>query len=183
MKQTKLIFFFVLFSFINLFVQCGQAQKTTENAKEEIEKETMQLMRDGSAAYKQQDYKKAIQLYSKVLELEKKEPTLEKNLWRVLVDNLGMSYGISGDNKKAIEILEYGLSKDATYPMFHYLLACAYAEMNNVDDAIENLRLAYKFKNNVIPGESLPNPATDSSFTRFLNNEKFVKALKEMQAN
>ena len=160
-----------------------QVANSPDSATAKTAKEAMQHLRDGSVAYRQADYKKAIQFYGKALELEKKEPTLEKNLWRVLIDNLGMSYGISGDLKKAIETLEYGLTKDATYPMFHYILACAYAEMNDVDTAIKNLRLAYKFKANTIPGEHLPNPATDDSFTRFMNNEKFVKALKEMQGN
>ena len=98
----------------------SQAQTTS---KEKFAKETMQYVSQGSAAYLKQDYKKAIQFYSKALELEKKEPTLEKNIWRVLVDNLGMRYGISGDNKKAKEIFEYGISKDDQYPMFYYNVA------------------------------------------------------------
>lgn len=161
----------------------GQAKKSEDPATAKLAKETLKYASQGSAAYLERDLKKAIQYYSKALELEKKEPTLDKNIWIVVVDNLGMSYGISGDNKKAKEIFEYGLSKDDTYPLFYYNLACAHAEMNDVDTAIKNLRLAYKFQANMIPGEHLPNPATDSSFTRFLNNEKFVKALKEMQAN
>jgi tetratricopeptide (TPR) repeat protein len=90
-----------------------------------------------------------------------------------------MSYGISGDNKKAKEIFEYGLSKDDTYPMFYYNLACAYAEMNDLDNAIINLKHAFEYKENMIPGERIPNPSTDDSFSRYLNNEKFRRALEE----
>ena len=134
--------FTISISIIILFgaIISSRAQTT---AKEKIAKESMQYVGQGSAAYLKQDYKKAIQLYGKALELEKKEPTLEKDIWRVLVDNLGMSYGISGDNKKAKEIFEYGLSKDDKYPMFYYNLACAFAEMNDLDNAIINLKHFY----------------------------------------
>jgi len=149
---------------------------------EQFAKETMQLVAQASAAYLKQDYKKAIQLYSRALDREKKQPTLEKNIWRVVVDNLGISYGISGDNKKAKAVFDYGLSKDATYPMFYYNLACSYAEMNNLDDAIKNLRLAFSYKANVIPGEEIPDPTGDSSFARFLSDLRFRKLLDEIRS-
>src|SRR5215831_11107728 len=147
-----------------------------------IAKETMQLVAQASAAYLKRDYKKSIQLYSKVLDLEGKQATLDKNIWRVVVDNLGMSYGISGDNKKAKEVFEYGLSKDGAYPMFYYNLACAHAEMNDLDNAIKNLRLAFNYKANVIPGEQMPDPAGDDSFARFLSNSRFRKLLEEISS-
>jgi len=97
------------------------------------------------------------------------------------VDNLGISYGISGDNKKAKEVFEYGLSKDATCSMFYYNLACAHAEMNDLDNAIKNLRLAFSYKANMIPGEQIPDPAGDASFARFLSNPRFRKLLEEIR--
>ena len=103
-----------------------------------------------------------------------------ESLWRVLIDNLGMSYGISGDLPKAKATFEYGLSKDPKYPMFHYNLACTFAEMNDVDKAILSLQQAFQYKPNMIKGERFPDPWTDDSFQRFMNNEKFVNALKEM---
>ena len=54
------------------------ASQAQSNSKEKIAKQTMRYVSQGSAAYLRQDYKKAIQLYSKALALEKKEPTLEK---------------------------------------------------------------------------------------------------------
>jgi tetratricopeptide (TPR) repeat protein len=156
---------------------CSQAQTAS---KEKIAKETMRYVSQGSAAYLRQDYKKAIQLYGKALDLEKTEPTLDKNIWRVVVDNLGMSYGISGDNKKAKEVFQYGLSKDDKYPMFYYNLACAYAELADLDNAITNLKHAFEYKENMIPGERIPNPATDDSFSRYLSSEKFRRALEEI---
>jgi tetratricopeptide (TPR) repeat protein len=150
---------------------------------ERIAKETMQIVAQASATYLKRDYKKAIQLYSKALDLEGKQATLDKNIWRVVVDNLAMSYGISGDNKKAKEVIEYGLSKDGAYPMFYYILACAHAEMNDLDNAIKNLRLAYNYKANMIPGERMPDPASDDSFARFLSDPQFRKMLEEIGAS
>jgi len=149
---------------------------------ERIAQETMQIVAQASAAYLKRDYKKAIQFYSKALELEGKRATLDKNIWRVVVDNLGMSYGISGDNKKAMEVLEYGLSKDGAYPMFYYILACVHAEMKDLDNAIKNLRLAFNYRANVIPGERMPDPAGDDSFARFLNDPRFRKLLEEISS-
>jgi Tfp pilus assembly protein PilF len=91
-----------------------------------------------------------------------------------------MSYGISGDLKKAKETFEYGLSKDPDYPMFHYNMACTFAEMNDEDNAIAFLKSAFKNKENMIAGEVMPDPSNDSSFTRFMKDEKFLNALKEI---
>jgi tetratricopeptide (TPR) repeat protein len=177
MKKTLAI----LISIVLLCVVTVSSQPQA-TSKEKIAKETIQFVSQGSAAYLKQDYQKSIQFYSKALELEKKEPTLERNIWRVLVDNLGMSYGISGNNKKAKEIFEYGLSKDEQYPMFYYNLACAYAELNDLDNAITNLERAFEYKENMIRGERIPNPATDDSFSRFLKNEKFRRVLDELSS-
>lgn len=141
----------------------------------------MDYMREGSAFYLKNDFKNAIGAYSKALELEKKQSQLEKPLWYVLVDNLGISYGITGDLKQAKETFEYGLSKDDKYPLFYYNLACTYAEMNDLENAIAQLRLAFQYRKNVLAGETLPDPATDSSFQRFIKNQRFVTALNEMK--
>jgi tetratricopeptide (TPR) repeat protein len=145
------------------------------------EKTALDYLREGSVYYLKHDFKKAIPPYQKALDLEKENSTLEKTLWKVLVDNLGMSYGITGNLKKAKEIFEYGISKDPHYPLFYYNMACTYGEMKDMDKAIEYLRLAFERKKNVIEGEHMPDPATDSSFERFMKDEKFLNALKEIK--
>ena len=150
-------------------------------AKAPIQKpnpQTLSLMEQGSAFYLEHDFKRAIPPYQKALDLEKEERTLDQTLWRVLVDNLGMAYGISGDLKKAKDTFQYGLSKDPKYPMFHYNMACTYAEMDDVDNAIAYLKRAFDYKQNMIKGERMPDPWTDSSFQRFMKNDKFIDALK-----
>ena len=141
----------------------------------------LQLMREGSVHYVRHDFEKAIGPYQKALDLEKANPTLNKNLWRVLVDNLGMAYGITGKLEKAKDIFAYGIEKEPEYPMFHYNMACTYGEMKNMDKAIEYLKLAFKYKENMIEGEIFPDPANDDSFKRFMKDEKFKAVLEELK--
>jgi tetratricopeptide (TPR) repeat protein len=106
---------------------------------------------------------------------------LSPTIFRVLVDSLGMSYGLSGKLAKAKETFEYGIVQDPQYPLFYYNLACTYGEMGKKDESLEQLRLAYKYKANIIAGESFPDPLKDDSFRRFLSDPGFVQAVREMQ--
>jgi hypothetical protein len=135
----------------------------------------------GSTFYLHHNYSEAAASYQKALDLEKRTRTLSKDYFRVLVDNLGMSYGISGKLPQAKATFEFGLTQDPEYPMFFYNLACTYGEMDLMNDALIQLRLAYKFKANMIAGETLPDPLKDDSFRHFVGKETFVKAVHEMQ--
>jgi len=143
--------------------------------------DVQQYFRQGSKSFLQQDYVAAAGQYQKALDLEKKERTLSKDMFPVLVDNLGMSYGISGKLTEAKNTLDYGLTQDSEYPMFYYNLACMYGEMDKMNDATAQLRLAYKYKANMITGEALPDPLQDDSFRSFVHSEELVKAVREMQ--
>jgi len=79
------------------------------------QKSSTSLMEEGSRLFLKGDYKGAIGPYSQALEMEKANPKLGKPLWYVLIDNLGISYGITGDLSKALATLQYGVSKDSTY--------------------------------------------------------------------
>jgi hypothetical protein len=135
----------------------------------------------GSKFYLQRNYPQAAEAYQQALDLEKQKRMLSKDYFRVLVDNLGMSYGISGKLPQAEATFEYGLTQDPEYPMFYYNLACTYGEMAKMNDALTQLGLAYKYKANVISGETLPDPLKDDSFRRFVGKEDFVRAVREMQ--
>jgi len=134
--------------------------------------------KSGSLSYIKGDYRTAIESYSKALELEKKKPTLDKMLWYVLIDNLGLSYGMTGNLKKEKEVFEYGLSQDSKYPLFYYNLACVWAGMSNLDNTISNLKLAFEYKSNAIPGESLPDPANDDKLAKYRHDDRFESVLK-----
>ena len=130
----------------------------------------------GNYYYANKNYEKAIVYYQKALEQEKRKPRLLKTFWLVLVDNLGMAYGLSGDLEMAKNTIQYGVSKEPTYPMFYYNLACTYAQLNDLEHSLLNLEKAGQYKANMISGEKWPQPAKDQSFRRFLKNEKFVEA-------
>jgi tetratricopeptide (TPR) repeat protein len=140
----------------------------------------MDLMEQGSRFFLKGNYQGAIGPYAQALELEKANPELGKPLWYVLVDNLGMSYGITGDLPKALATFQYGITKDSTYPLFYYNLACAYAEMKDEPKAAENLKKAFQYKANVLQGEQMPDPRTDDSFKDLMNDASFRAVVDSM---
>lgn len=134
-----------------------------------------------NALYYQKDYKKAAAAYESLLFGERLAQTLDTDRLRMATDNLGMAYGQLGDLKKSQATYETAIKQDPEYSGYHYNLACTLAEMDKLDEAIAELRLAYQFIANQIEGEKLPNPRTDDSFKRFMKNDKFLKALAEME--
>jgi len=136
---------------------------------------------DGSFYYAIGNFSSASYVYQKSLDLEKVKQTLDRKYFYVLIDNLGMAYGISGQLDKAIETLNFGLTIDSQYPMFYYNLACAYAEKDDIGNTIKYLTEAFKYKDNMIEGEDFPNPKKDESFKKYLKNEIFKDALRNMK--
>lgn len=136
---------------------------------------------EGSKFYLLKDYRAAIRSYQKAVDLEKQKRSLNQLQFRVLVDNLGIAYGITGDIDHSMETLKYGISQDPEYPMFYYNMACGYGELGKMDESLEQLRLVYKYKANMIAGEVLPDPLHDSSFEKFVNDKKFLDSLRQIQ--
>jgi tetratricopeptide (TPR) repeat protein len=100
---------------------------------------------------------------------------------RIMRDQAGMSYGISGDSAKARSLLEKGIADDPDYPMNYYNLACADAGEKKLSDAKRHLQQAFDRKANMIPGESMPVPAKDDSFLPYKGDREFwsfVQGLK-----
>ncbi|MFX1236836.1 MAG: tetratricopeptide repeat protein [Promethearchaeota archaeon] len=147
-----------------------------------IEKELslpMKCLILGNKYFSESNYEEAIKYLSACLEKEAEQKTLPTMYIMIVIDNLGMAYGISGDLEMAKKTFELGLSIDPEYPMFYYNLACTYAEMNDLKNTISNLQMCYKYKDNMFGGEVLPDPRTDDSFERFLNNKKFQKVINK----
>jgi tetratricopeptide (TPR) repeat protein len=139
------------------------------------------LFQFGNLSFLRKDFQGAIPYYQKALELEKHRKSLGREERILLFDQLGMSYGLSGDLIKAKETYEWAITQEPEYPMFFYNLACTYAEMNKMDEALHNLRLAYKYKRNVLPGQTFPDPKADSSFKKYVNNKIFIAELQKMK--
>ena len=137
----------------------------------------------GSHYYQLGKYNKACKFYEAGVELEKQKRSLPHDIWLVLVDNLGMSYGLGGKPKKAQDVFEYGISEVPDYPMFHYNLACAHAERRDFDQALLSLEEAFKYKANMIEGETLPDPREDPSFKRLKNDDRLLGLIKRYSDN
>lgn len=131
--------------------------------------------------YRRKEYEKAAQLYEKALNVEKKGYEWSQRMKRVAIDQMGMAFGISGHNKKAKKIFQEAIKDDPEYPMYHYNLACAFAELGKVKKAAPELKRAFELRDNMGRGESLPNPRTDSSFRPHLDDPAMKKALEEIE--
>jgi len=141
----------------------------------------LDLFEFGNLSLFRKDFPEAIPYYRKALELDKHRKSLGRERWLLLVDRLGMAFGLSGDFIEAKQTYEWAISQEPEYPMFFYHLAWSYAEMNDMDDALSNLRLAYKYKSKVLAGQEFPNPRSDSSFKKYLNNKMFMAELQKMK--
>ena len=134
----------------------------------------------GSIFYLRRDWTRASAHYERSLQLEKQKRALSPKQWNVLVDNLGMAYGMSGEMSKAKATFEYGAQENPTYPMFHYNLACTDSELGDLGAALEQLKLAFQNRSYSNPGEGIPDPAKDDSFKRYLSDPRFAKLTKEL---
>jgi tetratricopeptide (TPR) repeat protein len=142
-----------------------------------------ELLNMGNTLSRQNEYARAIAPYQKAFGLEKAEPQLDRILWRTLIENLGMAYGMTGHFKEAKAIYEEGIQADPTYPMFHYNLACTFADMNDLDHAMQSLKIAFRHRKNQNSGEEvMPDPRQNSSFQRFMKNETFRNLVNDLTA-
>lgn len=142
-----------------------------------------ELLDIGNALYRQSNYAQAIPPYQKAFELEKVEPQLDRNLWRVLIDNLGMAYGMTGHLKEARSTFEQGIQTDPAYPMFHYNLACTFAGLNDLGRTMQSLTTTFRYRKNQRPDEQgMPDPRQDSSFQHFMKNETFRTLVNDLTA-
>jgi hypothetical protein len=154
---------------------------TSVNFNESYNPTALDLFEFGNLSLFRKDFQDAISYYGKALDLDKHGKSLGRKGWILLVDQLGMAYGLSGDFIKAKETYEWAISQEAENPMFFYNLACAYAEMDKMEDALRNLRLAYKCKGKVLAGQEFPDPKFDSSFKKYLNSKIFMAELQKMK--
>jgi len=142
-----------------------------------------ELLNIGNALSRHYEYARAIAPYQKAFELEKAEPQLDRTLWRVLIDNLGTAYVMTGRLKEAKTTFQQGIQADPTYPMFHYNLACMFAGMNDLDHAMQSLTTAFRHRKNHNPSDKgIPDPRQDASFQHLMKNETFRNLVNDLTA-
>jgi predicted Zn-dependent protease len=134
----------------------------------------------GQALFRQEKYSESVVPYEKARELEKGGSRLTSDQHRILVDQLAMAYGISGDLKKTGALLESAIRDDPEYPINYYNLACTYAEEGDKSKVLSNLSLAFQHKEHALKGERMPNPRTDSSFKKYAQDDDFLKLMKAL---
>jgi hypothetical protein len=132
--------------------------------------------------YRARMYKAAAPMFEMALVKLKENPGTDvKTMRRVMTDQAGMAYGMSGDIPKARAVFEKAISGDPDYPMYYYNLACADAEEKNLVGARNHLQEAFARKANVISGETMPDPTKDDSFLPYRDNEEFWAFLERLQ--
>lgn len=129
--------------------------------------------------YRAKQYGASAPLFERALTMLGQEKD-QQTARRVLTDQAGMAYGISGNISKAREIFNAAIAKDPDYPLYYYSLACADAEENKLADARAHLQEAFSRKANVPPGEQMPDPTKDDSFSPYRNNKDFWTFLKTL---
>ena len=134
----------------------------------------------GHSLFYQDKYREAIPEYERAAELGAKGGEMNQDDERLLTDQLGMAYGLSGRLRDAKTLFEAGIQKDPEYALYYYNLACTNGELGQLDEALSNLKLGFARRKHMLPGETYPNPRTDDSFKRYLNDPKFDAAMKEM---
>jgi tetratricopeptide (TPR) repeat protein len=118
------------------------------------------------------DFRAAAAYYRKALDSLEESPST-RIIRRNIVNQLSTSYAFFGDVKNAYNVNEQAIGIDPTYPFYYYNLACVDAELHNPLDARRHLESAFARKNNVSPGEQLPDPAHDTSLQRLAYDKKF----------
>lgn len=130
--------------------------------------------------FRQEHYSEAATFFQKTRDLQKSGKQLNTTQDRILTDQLVMSYGITGEMKKAHALLDEAIVKDPEYPLNYYNRACAFAEEGDKAKALANLDLAFQRKTNVLKGEQMPDPRADSSFQKYVRDADFVSLMKKL---
>lgn len=134
----------------------------------------------GQSLFRQEKYAESVLPYEKAGELEKNGRKLTSDQHRILIDQLAMAYGISGDLKKAHALLESAIRNDPEYPMNYYNLACAYAEEDDKEKMLTNLSLSFQHKDHLLMGEQMPDPRSDSSFRKYVRDKDFMTLMTKL---
>lgn len=140
---------------------------------------TLELASWGSSFMLKRNYAEAIRCDEKAWETEQIKPTLSHRQQIYLLSDLIDANGNSGNLERARELTEMGLQKEPGYPKFSYDLACYYAELGDKTQALENLKKAVENRTQLFLDDRLPNPATDSSFSKYSKDPDFVKVFAE----
>ena len=143
----------------------------------------------------QKQYKQAAEHLTTALGLEQTQRQLDLAQWRSLIGHLLDIYTATGDHTRIRELLDYGVSLDPTFPLFHLALARHYASLGDMDATLAALEKAYQYRKHgrstasriapaafrLDPNAFWIDPLSHPAFASFKKNEKFRKAVKDMK--
>lgn len=164
-----------IYSYMPLSLQDSNLKKIFSSFRldEKYGPQFRDLFRYAQILYQHHMYGPAAPVYEKALAKLNEDPGSTRTMKRVITDQAGMSYGMSGNIAKARAIFEKAVAADPDYPLYYYNLACADAEEKNLTGARKHLQEAFDRKANAVPGEGMPDPTQDDSFLPYRNNKEF----------
>lgn len=134
----------------------------------------------GDLHFVMKKYSAASTAYGKARDLDDKKRQLDKDQRHDLLDQLGLSFALARKYKEAHAVYTAAVKEDPEFPLFHYNLACVYAETQDIENAITHLKLAWQYRENLPAGVEFPDPRKDSSFSEYLNDPAFKEAVEAM---
>lgn len=132
----------------------------------------------GQTLFREEKFTEAIIPYEEVRALEKDGVKLSLTQHRILGDQLAMAYGLSGRSLDAKKLLQESIRTDPLYPLNYYNLACVAADEDDKAGVLKNLSLAFQHKDQVLPGEKMPDPASDPSFKKYASDADFRRLFR-----
>jgi Tfp pilus assembly protein PilF len=134
----------------------------------------------GDVQYAMRRYNLAADEYATALKLNSTQQTMTPDQVHSVTNNLGVASALGGNLEKAKATFADAVQQDPDYPLYHYNLSCTYAELGQLDPALEELKTAWKLRKNLGENERFPDPRQDSSFKNYLNDPKFQETVQYM---
>jgi Tfp pilus assembly protein PilF len=134
----------------------------------------------GEVKFGMRQYNAAADEYATALKLNATLQTLTPDQIHSVTNNLGVALAYAGNLPKAKETFDDAVKQEPDYPIYHYNLACTYAEMGQLDPALQELQTAWKLRKNLGDNERFPDPRQDSSFKNYLSDPKFQETVQYM---
>lgn len=134
----------------------------------------------GEVKFSMRQYNAPADEYATALKLNATLQTLTSDQVHSVTNNLGVALAYAGNLPKAKETFEEAVKQQPDYPIYHYNLACTYAEMGQLDPAMQELQTGWKLRKNLGENEHFPDPRQDSSFKNYVNDPKFQETVQFM---
>jgi tetratricopeptide (TPR) repeat protein len=135
---------------------------------------------DACSYFAASNYLIASRIYQKALFQDQKDHLLSQEQFYILLSNLGLSYGMTGQTQKGIDLLNRGIAYDRFFPMFYYNLAVVYAQVDNLVETIYYLSQAYMNKKSMPAEEEFPDPRKDILLKKYWKNDRFKEFVRSV---